>query len=140
MKRLFLFIIVIAVFAACNSQGEKYQVNEKSEIYYKDGMTAGDAKLLGDFLLKNGYFDTLNEKTVQLGVEKDTITVKFAVDKGKVLQDEVSADAMFMIMGTAISADVFAARPLKIVLADLYMKGFRNVFIPGTNTSGPNKK
>jgi hypothetical protein len=134
MKKLLCLIAIISVFAACSSYGDKYQVNEKSEVYYKDGMTAEDAKKLGDFLMKNGYFDSTNEKSVQLLKEKDTIAVKFVVDKAKVAETE-SADALFMIMGSAISSEIFSGKPLKIILADAYMKGFKDVAIPGSASS-----
>jgi hypothetical protein len=139
MKKILFFIAFVAIFSACNSYGDKYLVNSKSEVYYKDGMTAGDAKLLGDFLLKNGYFDSTNERSVQLAREKDTINVKFVVDKEKMSSDIQNADALFMIMGTALSAEVFGAKPLKIILADQYMKGFRNVIVPGTVIEEPKK-
>jgi hypothetical protein len=130
MKKLLSVFLVACILTACSSYGEKYKVNEKSEIYYKDGMTSGDAKILGDFLVKNGYFDNQTEKTVQLGRENDTINIKFVVDKTKLTED-VSADALFMIVGTAISTEVFGGKPLKIVLADQSLKGFRDMTVPG---------
>ena len=138
MKKLLCLLLVISFLAACSSYGDKYKVNEKSEVYYKDGMTSDDAKRLGDFLLKNGYFDSTSEKSVQLAKENDSIAVKFVVDKTKVSQTE-GADALFLIMGSAISSEVFMGKPLKIILADAYMKGFKNVPIPGAAAADTTK-
>lgn len=129
MKKLLSILAVITIFAACKSYGDKYLVNEKSEIYYKDGMNADDAKRLGDFLVKNGYFDSTTNRSVQLAKTKDTINIKFVVDKTKIAE-ETGADALFMIMGAAIKSEVFASKPLKIVLADAYMVGFKDIVIP----------
>ena len=138
MKKLLLIMIAAVYFVSCNSHGDHYNVNDNSIIYYKDGMTQGDAKILGDFLVKNGYFDTRTEKAVQLGVEKDTINIKFGIDRSKVT-DEMSVQSLFIVMGTAISAEVFGGKPLKIVLADQELKAFDDVTIPGTSMGEPAK-
>ena len=127
MRKLLLVLSVISiVLMACNSWGDKYMANDKSEVYYKDGATADDAKKLGDFLLKNNYFDSLTEKSVQLTKTVDTFNVKFVVDKEKVNQTE-NAEMLFTIMGAAISADVFSNKPVKVILADQQMKGFQEL-------------
>lgn len=134
-KVLALLPLIILAIAACNSYGEKVKINDVSEVYYKgDGVNADDAKRLGDFLLKNNYFDTKTSKTVQLMKTSDTFDVKFVVDKTKVEQEK-NAEFLFQIMGTAISADVFHNKPVKIILADQYMKGFKEV--PMYSTPAP---
>lgn len=129
MKKLLSFLAIVSIFAACKSYGDKYKVNDKSEIYFKDGMNADDAKRLGDFLVRNGYFDSTSSRSVQLTKAKDTINIKFVVDKAKVAE-ETGADALFTIMGSAIKTEVFASKPVKVVLADEYMAGFRDIVIP----------
>jgi hypothetical protein len=128
MRKLFLalFIVASTTMIACNSWGDKYMANNKSEVYYKDGATADDAKRLGDFLLKNNYFDSLTEKSVQVTKTVDTFNVKFVVDKEKVSQTE-NAEMLFTIMGAAISSDVFLGKPVKIILADTRMNGFKEI-------------
>ncbi len=128
MRKLFsLLVIVSVVLTACNSYGDKYMVNDVSEVYYKgDGVTADDAKRLGDFLLKNNYFDSATEKSVQLTKTVDTFNVKFVVDKEKVSQTE-NAEMLFTIMGAAISSEVFTGKPVKIILADTRMEGFKEI-------------
>lgn len=126
-KLLFvLFIVASTLMVACNSWGDKYMANEKSEVYYKDGATADDAKRLGDFLLKNNYFDSLTDKSVQLTKTADTFNVKFVVDKAKVSETE-NADMLFTIMGAAISSDVFSNKPVKVILADTRMESFKEM-------------
>jgi hypothetical protein len=131
MKKISCFLAVLLMLGACNSSyGDKYEVNKKSTIYYTGGLTAGDAKLLGDFLLQNGYFDSLTEKTIQLAKEKDTIIVKFVEDEAKLSKDAGAVDANFIVMGTAIGSGVFPNNPLKIILADPSFKGYRDFAIP----------
>ncbi len=126
MRKLVLALLVSTALIACNSWGDKYMANDKSEVYYKDGATADDAKRLGDFLLKNNYFDSATEKSVQLTKTVDTFNVKFVVDKEKVSQTE-NADMLFTIMGAAISSDVFSGKPVKVILADTRMEGFKEI-------------
>jgi len=127
MRKLFMLFCVAAVLVtACNSYGDKIKVNNKSEVYYKDGASKEEAQALGDFLLKNNYFDSLSEKTVQLTKTKDTFNVKFVVDKAKIEKD-ANTEFLFQILGAAISSSVFKNKPVKIVLADTYMKAFKDV-------------
>lgn len=138
MKRLLSLIAIVSVlFVACNSYGDKYTV-KNSEIYYKDGMTADDAKKLGDFLAKNGYFDSTNKKSVQLLKDKDSIAVKFVVDKAKVNENKGS-EFLFTIIGSAISSEVFPGKPLRIELADPYMKTFKSIPIPAAAADSTTK-
>jgi len=134
-KLLFVFFLAAVVLAACNSYGDKVMINDKSEVYYKgDGVTAADAQKLGEFLLKNNYFDTISKKSVQLTKTTDTFNVKFVVDKAKI-ETQKNADFLFQIMGTAISSEVFGNKPVKVVLADERMKAFKDV--PMYNTEIP---
>ena len=127
MKKLVaLFCFAALLVTACNSYGDKIKINDKSEVYYKDGASKDDAQRLGNFLLKNSYFDSLSEKSVQLTKNKDTFDVKFVVDKAKVEQ-QGNSEFLFQILGAAISSEVFANKPVKVILADQYMKGFKDV-------------
>lgn len=137
MRKLLTIFLATALIAACNAgYGDKHMVNDKSEVYYKgDGVTAEDAKKLGDFLLQNNYFDTISQKSVQLTRTADTFNVKFVVDKTKVDQTE-NAEMLFTIMGSAISTEVFAGKPVKVILADAKMEGFKEIPI-GSQTAAP---
>lgn len=127
MKKLItLFCFATLLITACNSYGDKIKINNKSEVYYKDGATKDDAQRLGNFLLKNNYFDSLSEKSVQVSKNKDTFDVKFVVDKAKVEQ-QGNSEFLFQILGAAIRSEVFANKPVKVILADPYMKGFKDI-------------
>lgn len=127
MKKLVaLFCFAALLVTACNSYGDKIKINDKSEVYYKDGASKDDAQRLGNFLLKNSYFDSLSEKSVQLTKNKDTFDVKFVVDKAKVEQ-QGNSEFLFQILGAAISSEVFDNKPVKVILADAYMKGFKDI-------------
>jgi hypothetical protein len=128
MKRILLFMAVIAVTAAaCNSYGKKVKVNDKSEVYYKgDGITEDDAKRLGNYLLSSGYFDSTTEKSVQLSKSADTFNVKFVVDKKKVDAMQ-NSELIFSLLGMQLSEVVFAKKPVKVILANEYMEGFKDI-------------
>jgi hypothetical protein len=126
-KLLSALIIVSIALSACNSYGDKLKVNDKSEVYYKDGATSEDAKKLGDYLLKEGYFDSTNEKSVQLSKTKDTFNVKFVVDKKRAEASLNETEATFTAFGMLLSMQVFDGKPTKVMLADPYMKTFREI-------------
>lgn len=134
MKKLSIVCLLAVVFASCSSHGEKHMVNNNSEVYFKgDGVTSDDAKRLGDFLLKNGYFDSVNQKTLQLTRTDDTFNIKFVVDTQLVSRDQ-NAEMIFTIMAPAISSAVFNSKPVKMIWADQKLVLFREL---GTFTGTP---
>ncbi|HEX6915477.1 MAG TPA: hypothetical protein VF145_09560 [Chitinophagaceae bacterium] len=138
MKKMILVCTLLsAAVCGCNNRGEKLMINDKSELYYKgDNVSADEAKRLGDFLLRNNYFDTISKKTVQLTKTVDTFNIRFAVDEDRVKND-AGAEMLFSIMGSAISSMVYNGKPVKVILADQEMKDFKTFPVTGSQTEEP---
>ncbi len=130
MKKIFLpalYIITICfALTSCSGYGEKIKINEKSEVYIKDGGTKEEADKLGGFLLRNNYFDTSSEKSVQISKDKDTTFVKFVVDADK-LKDNPQAELGFQYMQMMLRDSVFNGKPTRIILTDNAFKTIRAV-------------
>lgn len=129
MKKLF-FLLVSAtlLFTACNDHGAKVSINDKSEVYYKgDGVTEADAKKLGDFLLKQGYFTTTDTRSVQLLKVGDAYTVKFVVDEEKLKKDKENVLLGFKVWQMWIKDNVFNGAQTNLILADDQLKDLQPV-------------
>ncbi len=59
-----ILTVLLAVGLACSSYGTKLDFNG-GELYYTDNVTEADAKKLGDYLVKSGFFGG-RQVTVQL--------------------------------------------------------------------------
>jgi hypothetical protein len=127
MRKILVFLSVIVFAIGCNSYGDKIKINDKSEVYYKDGASKDEAKKLGDYLLQNGYFDTKSEKSIQLSKTKDTFNVKFVVDKKRAETGMKETESTFTALAMLLSYQVFNGKPTRIMLADQYMKTIREI-------------
>ena len=130
MKRnlLFFLLSVSVLMTSCdlfNNYGKKVEIN-KSEVYYKgDGVTESDAKKLGDYLLKIGYFDNTSEKSVQLTKDendKETYLVRFVVNPDALAKNKENALMTFWYWQDMLATGVFDDKKTRIVLADTKMK------------------
>ena len=102
-------------------------INDQSEVYYKgEGVTEDDARKLGDFLLSQGYFNTVDQRSVQLSREKDSYVVKMVVDEEKVNTDETVLTG-FKVWQMWIEESVFNGKQTKIVLANTELKTIKEV-------------
>ena len=63
MQKIFLTLLSLCfLLAACNLGGNKININNKSEVYYKgDDVSKGDAQKLGNFLERQNFFNTVNK-------------------------------------------------------------------------------
>ncbi len=138
MKKVTLFVFILCIsFISCDMlspYGKKVNVNPTSEVYYKgEGVTEADAVKLGQYLLRNKYFDSTTKKSVQLSKDT-TFVVKFVIDETK-LKDNPMAEIGFMAMKLLLQDSVFNGQKIKVVLADTEMKGIKTVDDFGTNST-----
>ena len=127
MKKLVIFFLVALIFfTSCQDYGKKVTINKTSEVYY-DGVGDTLAKNLGDFLLKQGYFTTTEERAVQLLKENGSYIVKFVVNEERFRQDEETALIGFKIWQMWLQDSVFNGGKTKIMLADATMKDITEV-------------
>jgi hypothetical protein len=129
--RTVALIFSVAFFASCSPYGKKVEINSKSEVYVEDGATEEEARRLGDFLLRNEYFDNTTEKRVQILKDKETHIVKFVVNEDK-LKNNPEAEAGFQFMQMLLKDSIFNGKPTRIILADDKFKEIRTVKEPGT--------
>jgi hypothetical protein len=114
---LLLVLTASTLIIACSGEGEKVTINEKSDVFLKDGATKEEGQKLGSFLLQNNYFDNATDKSVQLSKENDAYVVKFVVNEEKLKNDE-EAILGFRFFQTLIKDSVFAGKPTKLFLTD----------------------
>ena len=86
MKRYFFCLIVVlsVLLYSCNSPyGKRVKINDRIEVYIKNGATEDEAKSLGN------YIDTVwkgatNQKSFQLSKDSGQYTVRMVVDENKI--------------------------------------------------------
>lgn len=142
MKKAVLVILISCIgFVSCNilsPYGKKVNINPTSEVYYKgDGVTEADAVKLGQYLLRNKYFDSTTTKSVQL-TKDTTFVVKFVIDETK-LKDNPMAEIGFMAMKLLLQDSVFNGQKIKVILANTEMKGIKTVEDFGSNSTDSSK-
>ena len=130
MKQLFLALAGAALMlTSCDNNGESVKINDKSEVYYKgNGVDEADAQNLGNFLLKQGYFTTTDERKVQLTKDSATYVVKFIVDEDKIkAQDSVTVATGYKVWQMWLQDNVFDGAKTRLVLVDEKLKDLREI-------------
>lgn len=120
MKKIsFLFLAALFLITSCMGIGTPVKINDKSEVYFKgDGVTEGDAKRLGAFLLEQGVFDNEKERSVQLSREKNTYVVRFVFDKELYEKDKENITQAFKLYQWLIAENVFNKARTKVLLTN----------------------
>jgi hypothetical protein len=119
MQKILLLIITASlVLASCDRYGEKVEINNNSEVFYKEDATEAEAKKLGNFLLKRNFFDNSNEKSVQLSKDSGVYTVRFVVDRASYEVDKENTLLGFRVWQMWISEDVFNNAKTRVLLVD----------------------
>lgn len=115
--------LLLAVTMACSGYGTKLEFNG-GEVYYTKNATEAEARKLGEYLVKEQFFDG-KPKTVQLDKSGSTYQVRMVVQAGKE-KDEPYVE----IVKTAaqeFSRDVFNNAPTEVHLCDERLKTLRVV-------------
>src|SRR5215204_5433452 len=99
--------VLLTIGLACSSYGTKLDFNN-GELYYTDKVTETDAKKLGDYLVKSGFF---NGKKITVQLDKAGATYQFRmVVLPEKQTDETTLELMKSFAGE-ISEDVFSGAP-----------------------------
>ena len=129
---------IIGVSKFCNglmlltgaaNYGMLMEVNH-ADLYYTPAVSQADAKALGDYLVKEKFFDG-RHLSVQLTKEGETIQVRFPVKPG-FEKDETYIDSV-RALGQQISVNVFQGAPVEVHLCDGNLKTLRAV--PGVSAA-----
>jgi hypothetical protein len=127
MKRFSTLLAAVAclfLFSSCQSYGKEYKLDDKHNVYYKDGVDEATAKKLAHYLKDQQYFQDDINATVQVLKSKDTFVLNFVVDKAKL---DASKETAFTLFGGYISQEVFSKAPVVINLTDSRLKPFKNL-------------
>lgn len=97
---------------------------KKGQLFYKDPITPAEANTLGEFLLKQKFFDDDRARSVQLVKENDVYQVKMVMPKENITpQLEKSFD---MILAD-LAKNVFASKVVELHLTDFQFTTFKKV-------------
>lgn len=113
--------------------GKIYDVDKNHHVYYKgEGVTKDDAKKVGDYLTRLGYFKKDNEVDVQISSnkEKSNLKIAYVVDNTKITHE---FEKGFVLISSYLSDSVFNGRKMLVSLADDHMDEVKNLGF--TNTS-----
>jgi len=127
MKQLLFWIVFICLLSACRQYGNEVRINANSHIYYKSGIQQAEAKKLGDFLLHQGYFNTSDDRKVQLSKEGNRYLVKFILDEEEIKEDQENIVFAFQVWRDWIHEHVFENNPVKVILVNKSLKKIADV-------------
>jgi hypothetical protein len=129
MKTMRIFAAVLAIaggllgLTSCGGYGKKLQFNG-GELYYTPTVTEAEAKKLGEFLVKEGFFDGA-KKTVQLRKTNGTYEFRMVAKKGTE-SDQNMLDLAKTFAGQ-LSQNVFSGAETVVHLCDDHLKTVRVV-------------
>ena len=112
---------------ACRSYGDSISINEKSIVYYKVNVQVAEAKKLGDFLLLQGYFNTTDQKAVQLLKKGSTYMIRFIVEETDVQADRENVLFAFEVWRDWIHEHVFPNQAVQVELVNEKLKHIAKV-------------
>jgi hypothetical protein len=104
---------------ACTNPGTKLTY-KKGELYYTGNVTEADAKKVGEYFLKVGYFVDEEEHAVQLDKAGDTYQVRMVVKEG--IDKEEKYVPMFREVANEISKDLLGGSKVEVHLTDSKLK------------------
>jgi hypothetical protein len=110
--------LLMVVGLACKGNGTKLEFNG-GELYYTDNVTESEAKKLGEYLVKEGFYDG-KPKSVQLDKEGSNYQFRMVVQKEK--QNDPQTLDMMKTFGKELSADVFNNAPVEMHVCDETLK------------------
>lgn len=129
-NRAVIGFLFLCAMLACASYGKRLEFNQ-GELYYTSAVTEDEAKNLGNYLVKVGYFAD-KKVAVQLDKSGDTYQVRFVVQKGG--ENNQEAIAAFKELVNMISKDVFKGAKTEIHLCDDSLKTIKVVKMNGDVT------
>jgi hypothetical protein len=129
LSAVILIAIALLKISSCTNYGKKLTFNG-GELYYTSQVTEAEAKKLGDYLVKEKFFDG-NKKTVQL--TKDGATYQFRMVVLKDGEKAPNTVATFTSVCQELSENVFNGAEVVVHLCDDHLKTLR--VIPETTAA-----
>jgi hypothetical protein len=123
LSAIILIGVVLLKITSCTNYGKKLTFNG-GELYYTAQVTEADAKKLGDYLVKEKFFDG-NKKTVQLNKNGETYEFRMVVIKDGEKGPDTAAT--FTSVAKELSENVFGGGKVVVHLCDDHLKTLRVV-------------
>jgi hypothetical protein len=118
LTTILVLTILLTVGLACTGYGTKLEYNN-GELYYTDKVTEAEAKKLGDYLVKSGFFSG-KKITVQLDKEGATYQFRMVVMPEK--QNDETTLELLKVFAAGISKEVFGGAPTELHVCDEQLK------------------
>lgn len=122
---LLLSFCSVLFFAACDNYGTKRQYGN-IELYYTNEVTVSEANNLANYLIKLGFEDDNERKTVQLVKSGKTYQVRMVVKQG--IEQDAEYQSVLKLFATKLSEDIFNGANVEVHACDSKLKTLR-VFV-----------
>jgi hypothetical protein len=113
--------VLLAVGLACSNYGTKLDFNN-GELYYTDNVTEADARKLGEYLVKTGFF---NGRKITVQLDKAGVTYQFRMVVQPEKQNDEPTAVLMKAFAGEISEDVFNDAPTELHICDDQLKTLR---------------
>jgi hypothetical protein len=131
---LFLAFLTAAFLGSgCSGYGTRLTFNG-GELYYTGAVTKAEAEKLGEFLVKEKFFNG-TPKTVQLDKEGNTYLFRMVVKPG--FENDVDYQRTLGIFGAELSQGVFDKGPVVLHVCDAHLKTVQVIQPNSTLSFGP---
>ena len=114
LTTILVLTVLLAAGLGCTGYGTKLEYNN-GELYYTDNVTETDAKKLGDYLVKSGFFGG-KKITVQLDKQGATFQFRMVVMPEK--QNDETTLGLLKVFAGEISEEVFDGAPTELHVCD----------------------
>ena len=93
------------------------------EVYYTSNVTEDEARKLGDYLLKNRFFNHQDQRSIQLDRAGRTYLFRVVVQKGK--DQDRTFDRIAETFAKILSREVFRGEPVDTHVCDERLRTLR---------------
>ena len=121
LTTILVLTVLMAVGLACTGHGTKLEYNG-GELYYTDNVTESDAKKLGDYLVKSGFF---NGRKITVQLDKAGATYQFRMVVMPEKQNDEPTAVLMKAFAGEISEEVFGGAPVELHICDNQLKTLR---------------
>ena len=125
-KKIYIILVTLAVlFIGCGrvsyppEWGKRLQY-KGSNLFYVSGIIEKQARKLGEYLVKNGFFQEGNRGTVQIAKQGDTYHFRMVVKEG--MDKDMEFIKTAGIFAATMSRDVFEGKNVEMHLCDPQLK------------------
>jgi len=130
-----LLLSLAPLAAGCGGYGTRLAFNG-GELYYTGAVTGAEAERLGQFLVREQFFDG-RPKTAQLGKDGDSYQFRFVALPG--LADDAGTRRDLGLFGGQIRQEVLAGAPLVLRACDEHLRTLRAIQADSLHRVGPGK-